>query len=85
MCYYLHDTGVHSDSYFYTWTELTASPVDWLRFGLVTQRTRAYETKLDIQRGFLVGFGFKKADMAFHVFNPEEDDPVFVLSFGLTF
>ena len=53
---YVFDTGDSSDSFFYNWSELTLAPVDWFRFGLVTQRTRVYQTDRDIQRGLLVGF-----------------------------
>ncbi len=49
-------------SFFYSWSELSVSPVDWFRFGLVGQRTRAYQTDVDIQRGLLVGFSYKKMD-----------------------
>ena len=35
------DTGDSSDSFLYNWSELTLAPVDWFRFGLVAQRTRA--------------------------------------------
>ena len=53
---YVFDTGDRSASFFYNWSELSFSPVEWFRFGLVAQRTRAYESDRDIQRGFLVGF-----------------------------
>ena len=36
---YVHDVDNNSDSFFYTWTELTISPLEWLRVGFVTQRT----------------------------------------------
>ena len=41
---YVFDTGHSSDSFFYNWSELTLAPVDWFRFGLVTQRTRLIAT-----------------------------------------
>jgi hypothetical protein len=82
---YLFDTGNSSDSFFYNWSELTLAPVDWFRFGLVTQRTRLYKTDRDIQRGVLVGFSYKKVDLSAYVFNPDEDKPTFVLGVGLTF
>src|SRR4051812_27673091 len=50
---YVFDTGDFSDSFFYNWSELTYSPVEWLRLGLAAQRTRAYESDRDIQRGLL--------------------------------
>ena len=59
---YVFDTGSSSDSFFYNWSELTLAPVDWFRFGLVTQRTRVYKTDRDIQRGVLAGFSFKKRE-----------------------
>ena len=79
------DTGDASDSFFYNWSELTLAPVEWLRFGLVTQRTRVYEAERETQRGLLVGFTYKKLDMGAYVFDPDADTPTFVVSVGLTF
>ena len=82
---YVFDTGDSSESFFYNWSELTLAPVDWFRFGLVTQRTRVYETDRDIQRGLLVGFSYKKLDLATYVFNPDESKPTVVVAAGLNF
>ena len=57
---FVFDTGNSEGSFFYNWSELSLSPVDWFRFGLVGQRTRAYQTDVDIQRGLLVGFSYQK-------------------------
>ena len=57
---YVFDAGNSSDSFFYNWSELTLAPVEWFRFGLVTQRTRVYETDRDIQRGPLAGFSSRR-------------------------
>ena len=43
--------------------ELSIYPVDWLRFGLVVQRTRDYETDFDIQHGLLVGVTYKQLNV----------------------
>ncbi|HEY4229867.1 MAG TPA: hypothetical protein VGO79_06825, partial [Thermoanaerobaculia bacterium] len=51
---YLFDTTHSDDSFFYSWNELTYAPFEWLQAGLVSQRTRAYQTPLDVQRGILV-------------------------------
>ena len=61
------------------------SPVDWLRAGLVAQRTRAYESELDIQRGFLVGLRYKRVEVAGHVFNPDLSKPTYVISLRVEF
>src|SRR3954463_4602173 len=76
---YLFDVGDSEDSFFYNWSELTISPVEWFRVGMVTQRTRAYKTDRDIQRGFLVGFSYKKMDVTGYVLNPDESKPTIVL------
>ncbi len=82
---YVFDTGNSEGSFFYSWSELSVSPVDWFRFGLVGQRTRAYQTDVDIQRGLLVGFTYKKIDCTTYVFNLGRDQPTFVFSVGLSF
>ena len=82
---YVIDTGSSSDSFFYTWSELTMAPAEWFRFGFVVQRTKLYQTDFDIQRGVLVGFTWKKANFTAYVFNPDASKPVFVLALGLNF
>jgi hypothetical protein len=79
------DTGDSSSSFFYTWSELTCSPTDWFRFGLVAQRTRLHQSDLDIQRGFLVGFSYKNVDFTTYIFNVGWTDPTVVLALGVEF
>ncbi len=82
---YVFDTGDSSESFFYNWSELTLAPVEWFRFGLVTQRTRVYQTDRDIQRGLLVGFSLKQLDLTAYVFNPDESKPTVVVAVALSF
>jgi len=82
---YLFDTNESSDSYFYAWSELSWAPVDWFRLGLVGQRTRAYQSELDIQRGVLVGFSSERVDFTAYWFNPDERSPTVVLALGVSF
>lgn len=82
---YVFDTSNSSDSFLYTWSELTLAPVDSLRYGLVVQRTRLYQTDFDIQRGFLIGFSYKRADFTACIFNPDASRPTVVLGVGLSF
>jgi hypothetical protein len=82
---YVIDSGDASSSFFYNWSELTLAPLDWLRFGLVTQRTRLYDSERDIQRGLLLGFSGGTFDVSGYVFNLDDAKPTFVLSFGLGF
>jgi hypothetical protein len=80
---YVFDTDESDDSFLYTWSELTFAPADWCRFGLVVQRTKAYDTQFDIQRGFLAGFSYKRAWVTGYVFNPDASRPTVVLGLGL--
>jgi len=82
---YVFDTGNRSGNFFYSWNELTYSPVDWLHAGLVSQRTRAYQTELDVQRGISAGFSYNNVDLTTYVFNMGWTDPTFVLSLRFTF
>jgi len=82
---YVYDMGNSSDSFLYNWSELTLAPVDWFRFGIVTQRTRVYQTDRDIQRGVLVGLSWKEIDVTAYVLNPDEDKPTFVFAIGVNF
>jgi hypothetical protein len=80
---YVIDANDTSDSFFYTWSELSLAPLDWFRFGLVVQRTKLYETDFDIQRGFLAGFSYKRVAVTAYVFHPDESRPTVVLGIGL--
>ena len=82
---YVFDAGETADSFFYNWSELTFAPVESFRFGMVTQRTRVYQTDREIQRGLLAGFSFKNLDIAAYVFNPDDEKPTFVLAVVVTF
>ena len=52
---------------------------------MVTQRTRVYQTDRDIQRGLLAGFSFNRLDLTGYVFNPDDEQPTFILAVTLTF
>jgi hypothetical protein len=77
---YVVDLNDSAENFLYNWTELTYAPLDWLRVGLVAQRTRAYETDLDVQRGLLVAASYGNLEFALDVFNVGLDDPMIVCS-----
>ncbi len=82
---FVFDTGNSAGNFFYNWSELSVSPVDWFRFGLVGQRTRAYQAGVDIQRGLLVGFSYKKIDFTTYAFNLDQGKPTWVFAVGVSF
>ena len=82
---YVVDTGDSSGNFFYNWSELTLAPLDWFKLGMVTQRTRLYQTDREIQRGLLVGLSYKKVGFTAYLFNPDESRPTIVLAAGVDF
>jgi hypothetical protein len=82
---FVFDAKSSGGSFFYNWNELAYSPSNWLRLGLASQRTRAYQTPLDVQRGFFAGFSYKKIDLTSYVFNIGWTDPTVVLAIGVKF
>jgi hypothetical protein len=83
---YLYDFDNHEDSYTYAWSELGVTPLEWLRFGLVGQRTRVYRGDRDIQRGGFAQLMLGQATLGLYVFNPDDDtDRLAVVSLGAEF
>lgn len=77
---YLFDAAGRSGDFLYTWSELSWSPAEWLRAGLAVQRTRAYASSLDVQRGFLVAFSWRSVELASYVFNLGWTTPTVVVA-----
>ena len=72
-------------SFFYNWSELSLAPVEWFRFGVATQRTRAYGTDREIQRGLLAGYVHERFDLTAYVFNPDDSEPTLIVAARLSF
>ena len=82
--YFIDDT-THEENFFYTWSELTCSPVDWFKFGLVVDRTKLAVENFDIRRGPLVGFKYKCLDFSVYWLNPGSSDETVLLYTALNF
>jgi len=82
---YLFDLNSKSDNFFYTWSELTYSIKDWLRAGLAAQRTRAYQTDVDVQRGLTAGVAFGNLDLAAYVLNLDREKQTYIFSIAVSF
>ncbi|HEX8894542.1 MAG TPA: hypothetical protein VF783_14520 [Terriglobales bacterium] len=83
--YFLINTSNLSSSFYYTWPQLTYTPVSWFRIGLVAQRNRIYHTGLDTQRGFFAGVSHKQFEFTTYIFNAGWTDPTVVLELGASF
>jgi hypothetical protein len=79
------DARDSEDNFFYTWSELIWAPREWWWMGVVGQRTRVFQSDLDIQRGLLLGVTLGRVDLTGYVFNWGWGEPAYVLSVGFEF
>ncbi|HSP06413.1 MAG TPA: hypothetical protein VLR94_04510 [Acidobacteriota bacterium] len=82
---YFFSSDTKESNFFYSWSEIIYSPADWIWFGAAGQRTRAFKTDLEIQRGFLLGFGVRSFAVTGYLMNPGGEDPFGVISLEYTF
>jgi len=82
---YVIDVNRVGNRFLYNWSEVSVWATDWLRAGLVAQRTRTHGVPLDIQRGLLVGVMVSKIEPVLYFFNPGSDDHFLVVSIGVEF
>jgi len=79
------DFGDGGDSFFYAWSELGFTPLDWMRFGAAIQRTRVVMTALDFQRGLFVSATIGFVTVALYEFNLGWATPTWVGAVSATF
>jgi len=82
---YFFSSDEKESNFFYSWSEISYSPVDWIWFGIAGQRTRAYQTDLEIQRGFLLGVSIGNFSITGYVMNVFFDDVFGVINVGYQF
>jgi hypothetical protein len=82
---YVRDLDDASASYFYAWSEIGWTPAQWLRVGLVGQRTRIVDNGRDLQRGVFVQFVAGNATLGIYAFNPDSGARYVIGSFALRF
>lgn len=74
----------YDNHFVYSWMDFTYSPTDWLWLGISGQRTRLYQTDLEIQRGLLIGGAYKSLELSTYLYNPG-NDPFVILTLSATF
>jgi len=82
---FVRDRRASSSSYNYAWSELGFHALEWLRLGLVGQRTRAYGGDREFQRGPFVQAAFGRATLGAYWFNPGASAQVAAASIGVAF
>lgn len=82
---YFIDFNDSENDFVYTWADFTYAPIDWLWVGISAQRTRLYETALDIQRGFILGGGYKSLELTGYWYNIGTDDGFLLFTLSANF
>lgn len=82
---YLFDFASSEYNFFYSWTDFTYSPLDWLWFGISGQRTKLYQTDVEIDRGLILGGSYKQVQITGYFYNPFTDDAFFMLALATEF
>lgn len=85
---YVFDTDESDDSFFYNWSSLTVAPesLGGLSLGIVTQRTRAFESDRSVEVGPLIGFSTESVSFSAYVLGlGGDDDPIYALSCSIGF
>jgi len=79
------DVEGRDDSFFYMWSELTVSPRKWVSLGLVAQRTRAFDSDVDVDRGLLLRFHVGQVTATGYLFDLDTDHPYAMVGIGISF
>jgi hypothetical protein len=82
---YVFDRNDSASNYVYSWSELGWRPVEWLRVGIVGQRTRVVSNDRDLQRGLLLQLFAGKATLSAYAFNPNNADRYATVALGFDF
>jgi hypothetical protein len=82
---YVDDRRQPGTSYYYAWTELGWTPVEWLRVGLVGQRTNTVDTGREFQRGLFAQATVERFTFGVYFFNPESSARYVIGSVGASF
>ena len=68
---YVNDRRQPGSRYYYSWSEVAWTPVEWMRLGLVGQRTQTFDTGRDFQLGAFAQFTVQRLTFSVYAFNPE--------------
>jgi hypothetical protein len=82
---YVYDLDDRSASYYYAWSEIGWKPAEWLRLGLVGQRTRLVDNSRDFQRGVFGQLVIGEATLGVYAFNPDSGSRYVIVSLGIPF
>ena len=82
---YVVDFAAKENNFFYTWTEFAITPFKNFRTGISANRTRLYQSDLEVQKGIFTQYSFWKLTAGLHYFNPFSDDYFLIATMSIEF
>ena len=82
---YVFDRNDSNGNFAYAWSELGWKPIEWLRVGIVGQRTRVVHNDRELQRGLLLQVITGKVTLSAYVFNPDNASRYTTLALAVGF
>ena len=82
---YVFDFASRDDNFFYSWIEATGNPTEWLRIGMVAQRTKSYSTSLEMQRGPMMEVSYDQWALGTYWLNPDRADGDELFAFSMSY
>jgi len=81
---YLLDLKDNSGNFFYSWLELGVAPTDLIRAGLAAQRTRIFQSPLEVDRGVFAQLTREPVSVSVYAFNLFTDNWFIVAGVAIT-
>jgi len=82
---YVIDLEGKENNFFYTWTELAITPFRNFRTGISGNRTRLFNSDVELQKGIFTEYSFWKLTAGVHYFNPFSTDGFVIATLGIEF
>ena len=82
---YLFDFKTKENNFFYMYSELAIRPIRPIRTGIITQRTKLFESERELQRGIFAEYYFGRCRAGFFYFSPFGSDSFGIASFSVDF
>ena len=82
---HVFDFSSKENNFFYMYSEIAFRPIEAIRTGIMTQRTKLYETDRELQRGIFGEYYFGRFRVGAFYFNPFASDNFLVASFSVDF
>ncbi|HJS55217.1 MAG TPA: hypothetical protein VJ765_11760 [Chitinophagaceae bacterium] len=82
---HVFDFNTKENNFFYMYSELAFRPIHAIRTGIITQRTRLYESERELNRGIFGEYYFGRFRVGAFYFNPFASDGFLIASFSVDF